>query len=316
MKYFRTYPWGMQLLLFLLMSFTFMSSIGAIVLGMFPKLTGFAIADLAGITAQSPAKLIHTSLVVQGIQNLFIFLLPAATFAYLAHPEPAAYLGLRKPGKPLQMLLVVLVMAGAMPVLILIENLIGQIDFGAKVKAAQAVNDNIMRAYLQMPTIADFLRTFVVMAIIPAVGEELFFRGTLMRFARKRSRTMIFPILFTAAVFSYSHTNIYGYLPIFLAGSLLALIYQLTGSLWCSIVAHMFFNGAQIVLHYIGGDGIDKITEQGGVYYGIVAAGAVVFAGAFYMLLKHSTPLPQDWAEDYTLAERNYLKEKSGPKSF
>jgi hypothetical protein len=52
------------------------------------------------------------------------------------------------------------------------------------------------------------------------------------------------------------------------------------------------------------------------VYYGIVAAGAVVFAVAFYMLLKHSTPLPQDWAEDYTPAERNYLKEKSGPQTF
>lgn len=316
MKYFRTYPWGMQLLLFLLMCFTFMSSIGAIVLGVFPKLTGLAITDLTGITVESPSKLIHASLVVQGIQNLFIFLLPAATFAYLAHPEPAAYLGLRKPGKPLQVLLVVLVMAGAMPVLILLENLIGQIDFGAKVKAAQAANDNIMRAYLKMPTIVDFLRTFVVMAIIPAVGEELFFRGSLMRFARKRSSTMIFPILFTAAVFSYSHTNIYGYLPIFLAGSLLAVIYQLTGSMWCSIVAHMFFNGAQIVLHYVGGDGIDKITEQGGVFYSIVAAGAVLFAGAFYMLLKHSTPLPKDWAEDYTPAELNYLKENKAANRY
>jgi membrane protease YdiL (CAAX protease family) len=299
----------MQLLLFLLMAFTFMSSVGAIIFGVFTKLTGFLPAQLAGIHPGSPAALIKATIVVQGVQNMFVYMLPALTFAYLAHPEPAAYLGLRKPGKSIQILLAVLLMTGAMPMLIMIENWMGLINFGKDIKAAQAANDNVFKAFLQMNSFVDFLRVFVVVAIIPAIGEELFFRGVLMRFARKRSRTMVFPIMFTAVVFSYSHANIYGYLSIFLAGVLLAVIYNLTGSIWCSIAGHLFFNGTQITLHYLGGtDGAVKtFLDNNTVPYSIVAAGALLFGASLYLLIRYRTPLPPNWSDDFTPDELSRL---------
>src|ERR1039458_7963457 len=109
-----------------------------------------------------------------------------------------------------------------------------------------------MSSFLNMPTFAAFIRAFIVMAIIPAVGEEMFFRGIMLRFTKKLTRNMVFSVIFTATVFALSHTNIYGFISIFLAGVLLAVIYNLTGSLWCSIVAHLFFNGFQIVVSYLG----------------------------------------------------------------
>ena len=300
----------MQLLLFLLMTFTFLSCAGFIVLSAFTKMTGFSATQLATIAPGSPQALINAAVLVQGVENMFIFLLPALVFAYLAHPRPMAYLGLRAPGRKVQPLLAMLVMLGASPILMLIENLIGLINFGPGVKAAQLANEHIMSAFMTMPDAAAFFRVFIVMAIVPAIGEELFFRGVLMRFARQRSRTMLFPIVFTAAVFSYAHTNIYSYLSIFLAGVLLAVIYDLTGSLWCSIAGHFIFNGSQIVISYIGNSNpaVKAFMANDTVPYYIIIAGAAVFGISFYLLLKNRTPLLPNWADDFTREELVFLK--------
>lgn len=314
MRYFRTYPWGMQLMLFLLMSFTFMAGIGAITLSVFTKMTGFAVSQLSGITPQSPTALIHAFVTLQGLQNLFVFLVPAAVFAYLSTPRPAEYLGLRKPASPMHLLLSILLMAGAMPLLLLIQTAMQQFNFGADVKTAHEAQMKMNEAIMMMPTFGDFLRTFVVMSIIPGIGEELFFRGVMMRFVKKKSRGMLVPMLFTAAVFSYSHANVYGYLSIFLAGSLLAGLYYFTGSIWCSIAGHIFFNGFQVVLSYMGRSNatikafVDSDTVP--VYYAI--GGAVVFVAAALLLAKTRTPLKPGWTDDYTPAELAAMQSEGG----
>jgi membrane protease YdiL (CAAX protease family) len=305
MKYFRSYPWGLQLLLFLLMVFTFMSAAGVIIPGILTKTTGFTAMQMEGIGPASSPALVNASLIVEGVLNLFIFCIPALLFAYLSTPRPASYLGLRKPVKNVQLLLAIMVILGATPILQATEGLISQIDFGAKVKASQKANDDMMTAFLNMKDFGSFLKVFLLVAVIPGIGEELFFRGVLMRFAKKRSRSMLFPILFTAAVFAYAHSNIYGYLSIFFAGILLAVIYNLTGSLWCSIAAHISFNGLQILISYLGrgNAGVKAFMESNSTPWFLVLAGAVMFAGSFYLLWQNRTPLPSTWTDDFNQEE-------------
>ncbi len=308
MKYFRYYPWGLQLLLFLLMVFTMISSAAVVISSIFTKITGFPTSGLENISPGSPVSLINAAIMVQGLSSIFIFLLPALLFAYLSTPRPAAYLGLRLPGKKIQFVLVIFIMLGAIPVLEMIQELISHINFGAygkQVKAAQEASDNTFNAFLTMNSFSSFIKVFCIMAIVPALGEELFFRGVLMRFAKQKSLNMVFPILFTAAVFSFTHSNIYGYLSIFLAGILLAVIYNLTGSIWCSILGHLFFNGSQIILSYMGTHNAAVKTYMGAnslpLY--LVAGGAAVFGMSFYLLLKTKTPLPANWSDNFTIDE-------------
>jgi membrane protease YdiL (CAAX protease family) len=315
MKYFRSYPWGMQLLLFLMMIVTMMGVGMSVLFMLLPKFSNYSydqlVKQLATINEHSPAQLIKTALIVQGVSNLFLFIVPALLFSYLSHPQPGPYLGLKAPGKKIQILLTILVMLGAAPVLQLFESLVGLIDFGTAIKEKQALNNNMMSAFLNMPDLASFIRVFIIVAVMPAFGEEIFFRGVMLRFAKKRSRTMVFPIVFTSAVFAYTHSNIYGLLSIFFAGILLAVIYNLTGSLWCSIVGHLFFNGIQVILSYAGNNNtaVKAFMSSDFIPWYLVVGGAVIFAGSFYLLLKNKTPLPPDWAEDFTqveLAEQNY----------
>lgn len=301
MKYFRTYPWGLQLLMFFLMVFTFYSAAGVIIISLIPKLTGILPAQIGKIAPGSPAALVNATLIVAGASNLCVFLLPAFVFAYLAHPQPRAYLGFRTPGKAIQPLLAILVMLGAMPVLESLSGLVSHINFGPTVAANEKANDEMMSTFLDMPSFAVFLKTFLILAVLPAIGEEMFFRGTFMRFVRKKTTGMAIPVVFTALIFSFAHSSVYGFIPIFLAGVLLAVIYNLTGSLWCSILAHLFFNGTQIILSYASNTNAQIKTFMHNTsipgYY--VAAGAAVFAISFYLLLKTKTPLPSNWAEDF-----------------
>ena len=306
MRYFRVYPWALQLLLFVLVFFTIRSGAEVVVLSVLTKMTGFTLAQLVAITPGSPASLVNVGIWLQGILNLATFCVPAFLFAYLSTPRPKDFLGLRPPGKPIQLLLVVLLILGASPLLQLIQGLIGKIDFGPAVKAEQEKSDNMMNAFLNISSFGSFIKVFVILAIVPALGEELFFRGVLMRFARQRSRNMIMPVVFSAAIFSLSHTNIYGYLSIFLAGVLLAVIYNLTGSLWCSILAHCSFNGSQIILMYLGTSNgqVKALMEQSTVPYFLVAGGAIVFGVSYYLLLKNKTPLPANWSDNFSPDEQ------------
>lgn len=297
MKYFRTYPWGLQMLLFLLMVFT-MISLGQVCLGvLLPKMYGATLADLLNISDKSPQDLIHASLLAQGFLSTIMFMVPAILFANFTHPRPLKYLGLNKPHKPLHLLLALLLIAGAMPVLLALEQAISHLDLGANVKAGQAAAEKIQNAYLVMPTFKDLARTFLVMAIIPGIGEELFYRGILMRFTRQRTSNMWVPVVFSSAIFAASHANYYGMLSIFLAGVVLAVIYYLTGSIVNGMLAHIFFNGAQIVATYAGLTGNDSSSPANIWLW--AAAGAVVFTGAMYLLWKTRTPLADNWYKDF-----------------
>ncbi len=305
MRYFRDYPWGLQLLLFGLMFFTLLSGVGGVVPVILAKSTGFTLEQIAHVGPASPAALIHVAIIMQGILNFCMFLLPAFLLAHLSTPRPLEYLGLRAPGKSVQLILVVFIMLGATPVFQMIEGLVSKINFGAAIKAEQEANDNTMSAFLTITSFGSFVKVFVIMAIIPAVGEEMFFRGVILRFVKQRSRTMVLPALFTATLFSLSHTNIYGFLSIFLAGLLLAAIYNLTGSLWCSIVAHLSFNGFQVVLVYMSNYSkpVNTYLNESFISPYFVIAGVLVFGLSFYLLLKNKTPLPPNWTDNFTPAE-------------
>ncbi len=310
MKHFRAYPWGLQLLLFGCM-FVFMWSLSSILLiSLLPKFSAYSLIQIEGISEQSPAKLINTALIVQGVLSLIIFLVSSLAFAFLTHPRPATYLGLRKPGRPIQLLLVIGLMLGAIPILELFESLVSHINFGPKVKASQEANDHMMGAFLTMPDFTSFIRTFLIMAIFPAVGEELFFRGLLLRLAKRKFVTMYFPIFFTSVIFAYFHSNIYGFISIFLAGVLLSSIYYLTGSLWCSMLAHLVFNGSQVVLSYVGKNnaGVKAFMESNTVPVYLILTGAFLFALSLFLLWKNSTPLPDDWTNDFTPEENHENK--------
>lgn len=304
-RYWRSYPWYFQLVQFIILiavlaSF-FLFALTPIVL----KLQGVALQDVVDMTDKSPRRVIDAALIIQFLTACGIFLLPALLFAYFTHPRPGKYLGLTKPGKSLQWVLVPVVMLGAAPLFLGIAEWISHFDLGAGVKKAQEENDRAFSALLSMSSPGHFIAAFLVLAILPGLSEELFFRGVIMKFVAKRSRSILPAIVFSSVMFALLHSNIYGMVSIFLAGMLLAAIYYLTGSLWCSIIAHIFYNGMQVILSYAANynDALKDIGEKNVVPLSWILGGAVLFAVSFYLLWKNRTPLEPSWTADYSLEE-------------
>ena len=291
----------MQMVLLGLMMFTLVSFFTVVAYLLIPLFTGTSITDISKLSETSPRNIKDAFLFFQGLSSVGIFLAPAALFAYMMHPRPVAYLGLRKPGSAIHWILVPVVMLGAIPVLLGIESIFREINLGGKMQDLQNQNDNALKALLTMNSFSDFLKAFIVMSIFPGICEELLFRGVLMRMAFVRTQKIGVAIALSSFVFAVVHYNPVGLFAIFFAAVLLGLIYYLTGSLWMSMLAHFLNNGLQIMLMYMGtkNAAIKTFVEGNSIPLYFPLAGAAVFAGAFYLLWKYRTPLPDDWADDF-----------------
>ena len=102
-------------------------------------------------------------------------------------------------------------------------------------------------AFLQMDTIWDLLYTLLVIAVVPALGEELLFRGYLQQKLGNWLRNPHTAILITAFLFSAIHFHFQGMIPRFALGVLLGYLFYWSNSLWLPILAH-FVNNAQAVI--------------------------------------------------------------------
>ena len=108
-------------------------------------------------------------------------------------------------------------------------------------------SEAIVEVFLQMSNIWDLLFTLLVLAIVPAIGEELLFRGYLQQKLGNWLRNPHTTILITAFLFSAIHFNFQAIIPRFVLGVLLGYLFYWSNSLWLPILAH-FANNAQVVI--------------------------------------------------------------------
>ena len=323
-RYWRTYPWTLQLALLMLMVLTLSSFATYLILTLTPRLSGLAFSEVARLTALSDQKTIRAGLIAQAVAHVGTFMGPALLFAAFTHPRLREYLGLRAPGTPAHWLMVTGIMLGLIPVFIWGETWMMQhLHFGDWATRLQDANDNTIKAFLKLTTGPDLAMLLLVLAVLPAVGEEFLFRGVLLRLFHRRMykgavfepgaalksvgepRSMLFPIIFTSLLFAAIHVNPYGFPFLFVAGCMLALIYHLTGSLLCSLWGHFLYNGVQVSTFFLspGAKAAQEVsnTEQLPIVYPLV--GLVVFALSFYALFRNRTPLPANWSVDFKPGE-------------
>ena len=106
-------------------------------------------------------------------------------------------------------------------------------------------------ALLKMDFILDLIFNLLVIAIIPALGEELLFRGYLQQKVIKWIRSPNIGIIITAILFSIIHFQFSGLIPRFILGALLGYIFYWSSNLWIPIIAHFVNNAQVLVISYV-----------------------------------------------------------------
>ena len=82
-----------------------------------------------------------------------------------------------------------------------------------------------------------------VIALLPAVCEELFFRGLLQNLFIRKTKSVLASLIIVSAIFSAVHADLPNFMARFVMGLLLGMLYQYSGKLWTSMAFH-FLNNA------------------------------------------------------------------------
>jgi uncharacterized protein len=232
---------------------------------------------------------------MQAISQLGIFVLPSLLFIYLFRGEYYKNLGVFNVNIWPGVLAAIAIMFLALP---FIGNLFewnqamklpaGLAGIESWMLEAEEKANELTKAFLKSTTISALIINLVVMAVIPAIAEELFFRGVLQQLFAKITNRKILAVVITALIFSIIHMQFYGFLPRFLLGLIMGLLYLWSGSIWTAIIAHFVNNAGAVIAGYLYESGISNISyEEVGHFQGWLPLLASIMSVLLIMLYFH-----------------------------
>jgi len=147
--------------------------------------------------------------------------------------------------------------------------------------------ERITKIFLNIDSVGALLINILMMALIPAIGEELMFRGLIQKSLSKKMNIHI-AIFISAFIFSFIHFQFFGFLPRFLMGLFFGYVYYWSGNLWLTIFAHFVNNGSAVLLAYIYGvEGIATDTStfsEGDNYSMYLISSIIITSGLVYSI--------------------------------
>ena len=182
-------PW-LQLVIFGMITIilAFLSTfVGAYIISYYNHIS---LAELAGLKPADYSRPEYAGLAkaLLIVQFFGIFLLPSLVFATLADPKPLAFCGLKKPDPADSIWIAAVVMICAyfmvewLAVLNqqLVQNLFGK-TAQRWIQDAESERNGTLQNILNMKTVTDLFLSIILVGLIAAIGEEIFFRGILQR---------------------------------------------------------------------------------------------------------------------------------------
>jgi uncharacterized protein len=94
---------------------------------------------------------------------------------------------------------------------------------------------------------SQFLITFFLIAILPALGEELLFRGIVQNSLLQIFRNPHVAIILASFLFSFVHFQFFGFFPRMLLGLLFGYLYHWSGNILIPISLHCLNNGLTLI---------------------------------------------------------------------
>lgn len=276
-------------ILLALFSFFVISLIGAII-AIF--LFQISIDELTGLLQNTPDEgNISILKFFQLLQSIGLFLIPSIILAKVFFKDGLQNFGYRKHIDASTVWWVLILMIFGFPLV----NLLGEwnsemklpVFFSSLEETLKRLEENaleITEAFMSTKTIAGLFYNILLIAILPALGEELFFRGIVQRIFISWTNNPLLGIIIGAFLFSFMHLQFYGFIPRFYLGFIFGLIYFWSGSIWLPILAHFLNNAAAVIILFIYGQeivgkDIDTLgTQEGRLYYLIISISIVCLA--------------------------------------
>jgi membrane protease YdiL (CAAX protease family) len=196
----------------------------------------------------SDPKVVTGLKLVQALSSLAFFMLPAFLYAVFTFRGKYAYfLGFKRAQLTNMYILGLICIIFAFPVVFWLGELNERIDLPKWMSSLETDTSAQMEAFLKVNKPIDLVINLIVIALLPAICEEVFFRGAMQRVLIHITRNAWAGIIITAILFSALHMQFMGFLPRMFMGVVLGALYWYSGSLWTCILAHFVYNAVQVV---------------------------------------------------------------------
>ncbi len=225
----------------------------------------------------------------QVVQSIGLFVIPPFILGWFFSGNSFRYLKLERKVSWSTIIFTAVIMISAIPLINLTAYWNAQMslpDFLGPVeewmKQAEETAEELTKRFLQADDITDLFINIFVIAVIPAIGEELLFRGVIQRLFSEWTRSFHAGIWISAIIFSAMHLQFFGFLPRTLLGVLFGYMLVWSGKMWIPIAAHFVNNAvAVIVFYFIQRNRIAEDIETIGAdpaqwYYVLISLGIFV----------------------------------------
>ena len=125
----------------------------------------------------------------------------------------------------------------------------------------------------------DWYVNILLLCVLAAIGEELFFRGVCQDVISYWTNKPYLSIVVTAILFSVMHFQFYGFIPRFVMGLFLGLIMYWSRSIWLVVIMHFSFNFIQLGVYFYFNEFLnDKTSDlEGGMAFIIEIIVTLIF---------------------------------------
>lgn len=218
---------------------------------------GPRVFDTAFLTDNTNTDAVAVMKFMQAFNSLGMFLFPAFILAYFTKRDGTSAVPQKRKYGILRYLLVVILALAMLPISNMLAELNSMVtfpgfmsDFETFLRASEKETAQITHSFIYAPDVPVLVINLFIIAVIPAIAEEFFFRGALQGILSQWFRNYHVAIIITAFIFSLIHFQFFTFLPRFFLGMVFGYLMYFSGNIWIPILAHFINNAAAVIVYY------------------------------------------------------------------
>ncbi|MGL4632464.1 MAG: lysostaphin resistance A-like protein [Leadbetterella sp.] len=239
-----------------LIMFVFSSLIGLILLA---AILGVSLGEMSSLNAILEASPNRWGIMIatQGLNSFLLFIGSAFIFLMFIEKKTFSYFNIHSLSNPKWMGVAFVIQLVSLP----FNGSLQAWNKGLRLPAFMADIEKALKSMetqleaqvelmLNFDSFWQLIPTFLVIAVIAGIGEELIFRGIIQRKLLAIFGNHHAAIWVAAIIFSAIHFQFYGFFPRVFLGAMFGYFYYWSGNIWVPIACHIFNNGLALFIFY------------------------------------------------------------------
>lgn len=261
-----TYSWVEKLLQSLIVVFTTLTSVYIFValIANFVsfQLWGTSLALIEPSATMSPDEIAAYKL-SQFMYQIGAFLVPPLFLLLITRQNVWSFFNLNKPVAKIGMVWILGFLILSIPASSFLYELLQGVEWPDALEKSEALNGDLMEQLLAGSGMLSLVSNMIMFALVPAIVEEIFFRGLVQRLVHNFSGNGHWAVIVSATSFALIHGQASGILGFLLMGFVLGYLYQFTGNLRLTMIFHFLNNLFTLSVDMLYREGhIDLNTES------------------------------------------------------